>query len=225
MESDIGSPDLSGLAEASLFADSGFGDTIVGSTFGGPAIPNPFSPSEMDFFDANGFFSTGPTVMIRDNFSQHIPAVTTLAVGGPTVIRAGLSKARSLGRGFMNLMTRTPARNQAARTTISSVDDVVAASSRGIDPVAATGNFVQAGNSASAAVGREIFAKSLKFSAVLEGFESGGSFFKGLDGNAPNPMEPSPFDLLPNNLMFDPGNSFTNGMQAIGYGISEISER
>jgi len=35
MESDIGSPDLSGLAEASLFADSGFGDTIVGSTFGG----------------------------------------------------------------------------------------------------------------------------------------------------------------------------------------------
>jgi len=34
MESDIGSPDLSGLAEASLFADSGFDDTIVGSTFG-----------------------------------------------------------------------------------------------------------------------------------------------------------------------------------------------
>ncbi|TVP76009.1 MAG: hypothetical protein EA353_12805, partial [Puniceicoccaceae bacterium] len=46
--------------------------TIVGSSSGGDALSNPFSPSEMSFFDANGYFKTGETVYINNDFGANL---------------------------------------------------------------------------------------------------------------------------------------------------------
>ena len=56
----------------------------------------------------------------------------------------------------------------------------------------------------------------------LEGFESSASFFSGLSGS--NPVDPSIMDVTsfsPHNV-FDPGNSFSQGMGALGYGINQM---
>ena len=187
--------------------------TITGSAFARDSvIANLYSQSELDFFNANGYFNTGPTVYIRDNYSQHIPAVASLVVGGPTVIRASFTKASSASRNLMNLLTNTPARTTAIRTGTMQFDDALIATSR----------MVQSENSAGANISQTIFSNTVKYSFELEAAESGLSFLNGLSGNAPNPMEPSVLDFLPNNVLFDQGNSFTNTTQAFGNFLSEF---
>jgi RHS repeat-associated protein len=166
-------------------------------------------------------------VWIRDNYSQHIPMVTSLAAKGPAIVNGGRAVLRAGAtkwRSFMNLMTRTPANSPVRTAVMETTDDLLVASVRGVDSAAALGNFSLQGSGASAGFGRQLFAYGLRNSARLEVGETGFQFINGLNGNAPNIMTPDLMDFAPGNLFFDKNNVITNTAQAWGYSLSGSSQ-
>jgi len=190
------------------------GSTIGGSSFGANPLSGAFSQGQVDDFNANGRFNTGPTIMIRDNYSHHIPAITSLIVGGPGLIKAGFSGLKNVGgagRSLVNLLANGPTRNTIVRTGTMQFDDALIATTR----------MVEASSSSSATIGREILMKTAAAGGVMEGVESGFSFLNGLNGNSPNPMAPSAFDLLPNNLLLGPVSNLSDLSQSVGFGLNQ----
>jgi hypothetical protein len=145
-----------------------------------------------------------------ETMSKASIAVSTFAV---PAVGAG-SKGLSLLDDGVSFLANVGSRGKSLAPTLSTFEGASVANSVLVTETAMT---IQAASQSAA-------AWTIAATTALEGFESSASFFSGLSGS--NPAEPSIMDitsLSPHNA-FDPGNSFTQGMGALGYGLNQLME-
>lgn len=177
------------------------GSTVTGAAMSQSPISGMYAQSELDFFNANGWMQTGASVTIQDNYSQHIPTVASLAIGGPALIKTGVTGVKYLasgGRNIMNILTNTPARTTVIRTGTMQFDDaVIATGNLARTSVASTSS---ASLSTSQSLGAQIFSNYTRFAVTTGSAGLGLGLATDLQPNDAN------LSLNPFTLPFEIGN-------------------